>query len=94
MDDATQAFSFDRKMIQILDLCMAPGGFSAYAIRKNPMGTVDAFSLPEAEEGHPVLLSFGKRDGRVQVHFTDITMWAKELGVDDIPESSICRIGR
>lgn len=87
LDDVTQAFSFDRKMIQILDLCMAPGGFSAYTIRKNPMSTVDAFSLPEAEGGHPVLLSFGKRNTRVQVHFTDITMWAKELGVDDIPES-------
>jgi hypothetical protein len=58
---------------------MAPGGFSAYAIRKNPMGTVDAFSLPEAEGRHPVLLPFGKRDTRVQVHFTDITMRAKEL---------------
>ena len=27
LDNATQAFSFDKKMIQILDLCMAPGVF-------------------------------------------------------------------
>ena len=72
------------KIVQILDLCMAPGGFSAYAIRKNPMGTVDTFSLPEAEGGHAVLLPFGKRDTRVQVHFTDITMWAEELGINNI----------
>jgi hypothetical protein len=41
----------------------------------------------QAEGGHPVLLSLGKHDTRVQVHFTDITMWTKELGVDYIPES-------
>ena len=34
---------------------MAPGGFTAYSIQENPMGAVDAFSLPEAEGWHPVL---------------------------------------
>ncbi len=28
---------------------MAPGGFTAYSIQENPMGMIDAFSLPEAE---------------------------------------------
>jgi hypothetical protein len=84
LEDATGAFSFDRKLIQVLDLCMAPGGFTAYSIQENPMGVVDAFSLPEAEGGHPVLVLFGKRDPRVRVHFTDITMWAEELGIDNI----------
>ena len=86
LQDATGAFSFNTKLIQVLDLCMAPGGFAAYAIQENPMGVVDAFSLSEAEGGHPVLVPFGKRDTRVRVHFTDITMWAEELGVDKVPE--------
>ncbi|KAG9239884.1 hypothetical protein BJ878DRAFT_571501 [Calycina marina] len=84
MQDATGAFSFSNKMIQVLDLCMAPGGFAAYSLQENPMGVVDAFSLPEAEGGHPVLIP--RRDTRVRVYFTDITMWAGELGVDNIPE--------
>jgi 23S rRNA U2552 (ribose-2'-O)-methylase RlmE/FtsJ len=85
LQDATGAFSFDKKLIQVLDLCMAPGGFAAYALQENPMGVVDAFSLPEAEGGHPVLVP--KRDTRVRVHLADITMWAEELGVDDIPDN-------
>ncbi len=85
LQDATGAFSFSNKMIQVLDLCMAPGGFAAYSLQENPMGVVDAFSLPEAEGGHPVLVP--KRDTRVRVCFTDITMWAEELGVDHIPDN-------
>jgi hypothetical protein len=68
LEDATGVFSFDGKLIQVLDLCMAPAGFTAYSIQENPMGVVDAFSLPEAEGGHPVLVPFGKRDTRVRVH--------------------------
>jgi 23S rRNA U2552 (ribose-2'-O)-methylase RlmE/FtsJ len=87
LGDATGAFSFDRKLIQVLDLCMAPGGFTAYSLKKNPMGVVDAFSLPEKEGGHPVLVPFGKRDTRVRVHFTDITMWTEALGIDNVPDN-------
>lgn len=82
---ATGAFSFDNKLIQVLDLCMAPGGFTAYSLYENPMGVIDAFSLPEAEGGHPVLAL--KHDKRVRVHFTDITMWPEELGVDNVPDN-------
>lgn len=85
LQDATGEFSFDNKMIQVLDLGMAPGGFAAYSLQENPMGVVDAFSLLEAEGGHPVLVP--KRDTRVRVYFTDITMWAEKLGVDNIPDN-------
>jgi len=64
---------------------MAPGGFAAYSLQENPMGVVNAFSLPEAEGGHAVLVP--KQDTRIRVHFTDITMWAEELGVDNIPDN-------
>ena len=61
LQDATGAFSFDNKLIQILDLCMARGGgFAAYSLQENLIGVVDVFSLLEAEGGHPVLVP--KRD--------------------------------
>ena len=41
LHNAKQAFSFDKKRVEILDLCLAPGGFGACALRENPMGVVD-----------------------------------------------------
>ena len=64
---------------------MTPGSFAAYSLHENTIGVVDAFSLPEAEGEHPFLAL--KRDTRVRVHFTDITMWFEELGVDNIPDN-------
>lgn len=67
LQEATQAFSFDSKRIEALDLCMAPGGFTACVLRENPMSVVDACSLPVAAGGHPILVPYGKRDSRVPV---------------------------
>ncbi|KAH0543422.1 hypothetical protein FGG08_002280 [Glutinoglossum americanum] len=85
MEDATQAFSFTKKRIRILDLCIAPGGFTAFALQKNHMAVVDAFSLPNNEGGHDILIPHGKKNKRVRVTFTDITMLASSFGVDNIP---------
>lgn len=43
---------------------LAQGTERFYSMRysKNPMGLVDAFSLPEAEGWHPVLVPYGKCD--------------------------------
>ena len=96
LHNATQVFSFDKKRVEILDLCIAPGGFGACALRENLMGVVDGFGLPVEEGGHPILVPYGKRDSRIRVHFSHITMWAEELGVDTIPKdhpdaSKFCR---
>lgn len=68
--------------IQVLDLCMAPGGFSAAVLDLNPTASIHAISLPQQEGGHRVLLHLAPRDSRLRILFTDITMLAAEYGVD------------
>ncbi len=91
MDTATGALSFPDKKgskLQVLDLCMAPGGFSAALLTLNPTASISGISLPRAKGAHKLLLPFGEKDPRVCVLFTDITMLAAECGVDmeEIPE--------
>lgn len=66
----------------ILDMCMAPGGFLAVALRHNPGARALAMSLPVDNGGHKVLLP---RCKGVEKRFLDITMLAADMGVDDIP---------
>ncbi|MCJ1262402.1 hypothetical protein MMC22_002272 [Lobaria immixta] len=91
MDLVTNALSLPDRSdneAQILDLCMAPGGFSAAALEKNFGAKVRGISLPVACGGYEMLLveSFWGR-GRIQCQFLDITMLATEFGVSSIPES-------
>lgn len=67
---------------QVLDLCIAPGGYSAAVLELNPTASIDALTLPQNEGGHQVLIHFGRRDPRVQILFTDITMLGTEFGVN------------
>lgn len=83
MNNDTGALSFDDAATpQVLDLCMAPGGYSATVLRLNPNANIDAVSLPPADGGYEVLLPFGSVDPRVCVTFADITMLATEYGVN------------
>lgn len=68
---------------RVLDLCMAPGGFSATALEKNSDAVIRGISLPDACGGHPMLLE----DIRVKCQFLDITMLATEFGVSPIPQN-------
>ena len=83
MQAATGALHVSSKKPCIMDLCMAPGGYTASAIKLNPNATVFGVTLPKALGGHLVLL---KPRHRTKVTFTDITMEAAELGVTDLPE--------
>ncbi|KAI9043208.1 uncharacterized protein KD926_004392 [Aspergillus affinis] len=67
---------------RILDMCMAPGGFLATALKINPESQALAFSLPISQKGHDVLLP---KDPRVILKFLDITMLAADMGLVDIP---------
>ncbi|KAH7013655.1 hypothetical protein EDB80DRAFT_890704 [Ilyonectria destructans] len=84
---ATKAFDLSHTTNQraILDMCMAPGGFTASVLKKYPEAHVRAMSLPVEQGGHEVLL---KRDN-LAVEFLDITMLAGDMGLtkDDIPIS-------
>ncbi|KAB2100000.1 hypothetical protein AG0111_0g11785 [Alternaria gaisen] len=69
----------------ILDLCMAPGGFTASVLKRNRDARVCGISLPVSQGGHKMILPNWREDPRVQVRFLDITMLAAEMDVTDIP---------
>ncbi|PYH75379.1 hypothetical protein BO82DRAFT_360071 [Aspergillus uvarum CBS 121591] len=66
----------------ILDMCVAPGGFLATALRINPQARAIGFSLPKSEGGHNVLLP---KHHNVSLKFLDITLLATDMGRLDIP---------
>jgi SAM-dependent methyltransferase len=69
--------------LQALDICMAPGGYSATVLRYNSHAKVFGLSLPINEGGHEVLPRW-QTDKRVKIQFADITMLAAELGFPDL----------
>lgn len=87
LDENTMAFQVLQNCPTMLDLCMAPGGFVSYFLRKHPEGAADAITLSTIKGGHQVLLPYGHAGSRVQVHFADLTMFADELGAGDIAKT-------
>jgi 23S rRNA U2552 (ribose-2'-O)-methylase RlmE/FtsJ len=84
---ATAALSLPSEQPDVLDLCMAPGGYTASVLKYNPRARVASVSLPRALGGHEVLVPHGKKDPRVAVWYIDITMLAKEFGAPEIPDN-------
>jgi hypothetical protein len=96
LDDTTSALTIQDNgncRPAILDLCMAPGGFSSAAIYRNPSALVRGISLPVEQGGHEMLLRENWSDtdpnADIYVSFRDITLLADEMGipVSDIPAS-------
>lgn len=69
---------------KVLDLCMAPGGFTE-EVREglSPLTEINGITLPVSLGGHDLLVNEGPR---LKVEFLDITMLAAEMGftIDDI----------
>lgn len=86
IQDAIGALRLAEKKAEVLDICMAPGGYSASALKYSPHAHVTGITLPSYLGGHKVHIPYGPRDPRVSVHFTNITMLAAEFGALDIPE--------
>ena len=84
----TNALSLSEPNAQVLDICMAPGGYSASALKYSPHARVSGLTLPVAQGGHRLVIPYGRMDARVSVRFADITMLATEIGLTaiDIPE--------
>lgn len=80
--------SLPNNEVRILDLCMAPGGFSTAALKRYKNAVIRGISLPVACGGTKMLLEmeFGS-PGQIQCQFLDITKLATELGVSSISES-------
>ena len=72
----------------ILDLCMAPGGYSASALKFSPWASVSGATLPEEHGGHKLLVRDGFRGASVRVWQGDLTSLVGDMGIDDgeIPE--------
>ncbi|KAH7349226.1 hypothetical protein BKA66DRAFT_431577 [Pyrenochaeta sp. MPI-SDFR-AT-0127] len=78
------ASALDRHL-SVLDLCMAPGGFTASILKVNCNARVYGISLPVSQGGHEILLPRWQGDPRIQVSFLDITMLSAEMDVTNIP---------
>ncbi|KAA8910596.1 hypothetical protein FN846DRAFT_1004817 [Sphaerosporella brunnea] len=87
MQEKTGAFTpasvGEGETTKVLDLCMAPGGFTSVALETNHDAAVDAISLPVRDGGPKILLPFGVKDSRVRVCFADLTMFASEFGLEE-----------
>ena len=86
LQDLTGAFlspAISSGPTRVLDLCMAPGGYSASASKHNPGALIRGISLPPSQGGHEMLFT----SPNLQVLFLDITMLAAEFGTTNIPEN-------
>ena len=76
------ALSLPHSHPRVLDLCMAPGGFTASSLKHSPHAVVCAVTLPQDLGGLKII---HRRDMRVTMKFADITMLHTEFGVTEIP---------
>jgi 23S rRNA U2552 (ribose-2'-O)-methylase RlmE/FtsJ len=83
---ATGVLALKMDSPEVLDLCMAPGGYTASILKFNPHAHVSGITLPEQDGGHELLVRWGSKDTRVEVTQLDITMLSSEFGVEDIPD--------
>lgn len=84
MDTASNgALSLPHSNARVLDLCMAPGGYTAAVLKHSSHAVVCAFTLPLALGGHQII---HRQDSRLSRKFGDITMLYRELRVTDIPQ--------
>ena len=67
----------------ILDLCMAPGGYSASALKFSPGASVSGATLPEEQGGHRLFVRDGFRGAAVRVWEGDLTSLVGDMGIDD-----------
>ncbi len=90
LQDATGALTINTEQPEVLDLCMAPGGYALSALKYNTLAHVSGITLPEENGGHRVMVRHGHVDGHVdaqiQVAFLDITMLIEEFGVTKVPD--------
>jgi 23S rRNA U2552 (ribose-2'-O)-methylase RlmE/FtsJ len=71
---------------RVLDMGMAPGGFTSAVLKTHPSATVRGITLPPETGGLKVILPNWRSDERVHIEFLDVTMLADEMGT---PTTSI-----
>lgn len=68
---------------KILDLCMAPGGFSASALKFNPRASISGATLPEELGGYKLFVQDVFEGARVRVWYGDLTSLVGDMGMDN-----------
>ncbi|EPS25814.1 hypothetical protein PDE_00750 [Penicillium oxalicum 114-2] len=66
--------------LRALDICMAPGGYSATVFKFNRYAEIRGLSLPPEDGGHEMHLRNWQEDKRVKIEFVDVTMLSSALG--------------
>ncbi|KAJ5210978.1 hypothetical protein N7491_010793 [Penicillium cf. griseofulvum] len=78
----TSIFKLDSPSSSMLDLCMAPGGFTATAATELPRPLIDAVTLPVKIGGYEVMA----KNICQNIIYADITMYPTEMACqEDIP---------
>ncbi|KAF1347199.1 hypothetical protein EJ07DRAFT_160453 [Lizonia empirigonia] len=84
MDEQTsvisRAMTGEKQYPRVLDIGMAPGGFTDTVLRKHRTATIRGITLPQEVRGLEVMLPRWKSDSRILVQFLDVTMLADEIG--------------
>ncbi|KAI4282116.1 MAG: hypothetical protein L6R38_003162 [Xanthoria sp. 2 TBL-2021] len=70
--------------INALNLCMAPGAYTAAMLKQYPDASVCGITLPVRSGGHKMIIPFGPQDPRVDVKFLDITMLIREFLIEPL----------
>lgn len=95
MEEQTHALSLavrpqnGDEVVWVLDLCMAPGGYSTDIMRLTPNARIRGISLPKEHKGYELCLPVDYMDGRkFRCDYFDITMLYREFGLrfEDIPQ--------
>jgi hypothetical protein len=71
---------------RVLDIGMAPGGFTSAVLKRHPKAAVRGITLSSETGGLEVMLPKWQLSKRVQIEYLDVTMLADEMGT---PATSI-----
>lgn len=80
----TNIFKLDSVCPRMLDLCMAPGGFTTTAANEAPGSLIDAITLPTESGGYEVMA----KNICHNIIYADITMYLLEMGCQEIMPSA------
>ncbi|KAL8794587.1 MAG: hypothetical protein Q9182_007614 [Xanthomendoza sp. 2 TL-2023] len=65
--------------IKALNLCLAPGAYTAAILQQDSNASIRGITLPFESGGHKMIIPYGHEDPRVEVEFLDITMLIHEF---------------
>ncbi|KAL8681055.1 MAG: hypothetical protein Q9224_006889, partial [Gallowayella concinna] len=69
----------DASNINALNLCLAPGAYTASILQQYPNASIRGITLPFESGGHKMIIPYGPEDPRVDIDFLDITMLIREF---------------